>query len=185
MFKKKAKMTPEEQKAARNERISKVVEELRKQIITVKRKKEAVLGMLMDARAKNNAAGEQQARGALRQWIATEKRTENMLMTLELAILTSDLSELNHSFMVCIGELSDVVSESGKKTDVKKTEDKYLKALYASEKQKEDVDRMLDIGKYAEVAATGSDQNMEFDDEIDSMVANAEHMGMRPNRQQF
>jgi len=77
------------------------------------------------------------------------------------------------------------VVESQRKTDVKKTEDKYLKALYASEQQKEDVDRMLEIGKYAEVASMGESKYTEYDNEIDSLIEDAERGASRGGRQRY
>jgi len=183
--KKKVKKTAEELKAERAERMNKASEEMRRQILVVQKKKNMALGKVLEARQKGLAEQEKQARGILRQYVATEKRTEGMLMTLELAVMSSDLSELNHKFLSCIGELSDVVVESQRKTDVKKTEDKYLKALYASEQQKEDVDRMLEIGKYAEVASMGESKYTEYDNEIDSLIEDAERGASRGGRQRY
>lgn len=185
MFKKKVKKSAEELKAERNERMAKASEEMRRQIVAVQKKKNFALGKVMEAREKNLPEQERQARGLLRQYIATEKRTEGMLMTLELAVLSSDLSDLNHKFLESIGELSDVVISNEGKTNVKKVEDKYLKALYSAEKQKENVDEMLSIGDYAQVASMGDGKYTEYDDEIDSMIASAERGAGRAGKQRF
>ncbi len=185
MFKKKVKKSAEELKAERADRMAKASEEMRRQIVAVQKKKNFALGKLMEAREKNLPEQERQARGLLRQYIATEKRTEGMLMTLELAVLSSDLSDLNHRFLECIGELSDVVVQNEGKTDVKKVENKYLKALYSAEKQKESVDEMLSIGSYAEVASMGEGKYTEYDGEIDSLIENAEKGASRMGKQRY
>lgn len=185
MFKKKVKKSTEELKAERDAKMKRVSEEMRGQLLALQKQKNMALNMLMEARAKNLPEQERQARGALRQCIATEKRTEGMLMSLELAVLSSNLAELNHNFMEAIGELSDVVVDSQKKTDVKKVEEKYMKSLYAKKKQEESIDEMLEVGKYAEVASMGEDRYTEYDGEIDSLLENAEKTPNRFGKQRY
>jgi hypothetical protein len=105
--------------------------------------------------------------------MAASKRAEGMLMTLELAKESRDLAELNMNFLSSIGDLSDDILEAGKKTSASKTKkigNKYAKAIFATGKQKEQIDNMLAIGDYASAASIGTDSYEEYDAEIDDML---------------
>ena len=91
-------------------------------------------------------------------------------MSLELAVQARDLSELNANFLSCIGELSDCVSADTNSVNTKKIEEKYLKSLYAQQQQTEQVDHMLSIGEFGNIASMNSDSHMELDGELDDML---------------
>ena len=72
-----------------------------------------------------------------------------------------------------IGDLADDISTSVGKTDSKKAEGKYMKALYNANRQLEQIDKLLEAGDYA---ATISDagQDIQFEEEIDVLIKEAE-----------
>ena len=95
-------------------------------------------------------------------------------MTLELAVESRDLASTSQSFMESIGDLSKEIQVSNKKTNVKKTRKQYLKALYASKLQTNKIDEFLSLGDYDSVLSFDDNKGMEFDDEINSMIEDAE-----------
>jgi len=170
------KRSPEEIKKERDAKIAKTTNDLKLQIVTLNKKKDAAFAKVCEARQKGLKDQEVQARGLLKQAMAASKRAEGMLMTLELATQSRDLAELNMHFLESIGDLSEDILEAGKKTsasNTKKVESKYLKAMWAAGKQKENIDQMLSIGDYASAASMGTDSYSEFDDEIDGMLDQA------------
>ena len=103
--------------------------------------------------------------------MATEKRCEGMLMSIELAMEQADLNDLNINFLKSIDELSLSITPPKKnKINMKKVKNNFLKALFNSEKTKQSTDEMLDLGNYAGAASIGIDDNSEFDNEIDNML---------------
>ncbi len=144
----------------------------------------------MEARNKGLLSQEKQARGFLKQTLAAAKRAEGMLMTLELAMEAKDLAELNSEFLKGISVLSDDIVAAGKSsTNVKQVEEKYKKAMYQMEKQKENIDEMIAVGEYSSAVSVGEDEYTEFDDEIDSMIEDADlaksALNLNGNRQKF
>lgn len=171
---KKNKKTPEELKREREERIAQVTKDLKLQVVTLTKKKDAAFQKVLEARQKGLDTQEKQARGLLKQTMAACKRAEGMLMTIELAVQSRDLAELNQHFLEGIGNLSDDIVKAGKASaNVKSVENKYLKAMYQTERQKENIDRMLSVGEYASAASMGESEYSEFDGEIDSMLDEA------------
>ena len=176
-FKKKNKevKSKEELEREREERIKATSDRIKVQLITMNNKKDALLSNILSARQKGLKAQEQQARAVLARYLASIKRAEGMLLTLELAVQTRDLAKLNYDFLQCIGDLSDDISKSTKKFDTKKTEEKYTKALYNSSKQLDEIDKFLEIGDYAAAVSADSNSYSEFDEEIDTLIENAEN----------
>ena len=171
-FKKKNK---ELSAAEREKKILDTADKLKVQVLTMENKKSVLLDKVLEAKEKGLEQQEQQARGLLRRYLASQKRAQGMLMTLELAIQSRDLAELNHQFLECLGDLSDEISSSVKKSNAKKAEKKYLRSLYANKKQVEELDKMLEVGDYASVASIDQDKYEEFDSEIDALVAQKEN----------
>ena len=171
MFSKKQKKSPEELQSEREERIAATANSLRAQLITMESQKKTLLNKVVEARKLGLKPQEEQARGILRRCMAISKQAQGMLMTLELAVQSRDLATLNRQFMECIGVLSDDITQSSAKTDVKKTKEKYIKAMYNSDKQSKQIDEMLEIGDYAAAVNIGGEQYGEFDSEIDNMVS--------------
>lgn len=175
--KNKNKKTPEELNKEREAKISSTSNSLKLQILTLEKKRDSLLKKVLEAKQKNLKEQEAQARSLLKQTLAAIKREYGMLMTLELAIESRDLAELNTNFLESIGSLSDdILSTSNVNSEArtKRVGDKFLRAVYESNKQKERIDSMLAIGEYASAVNSDSDQYAEFDDEIDSLVENAE-----------
>lgn len=177
MFGKKQKKSAAEIEREREERITVTAEKLKVQILSMENKKDELVSKVVEAKQKGLSAQEQQARGLLRKCMASQKQASGMLMTLELAVQSRDLASLNRQFLECIGSLSEDMQTSAKKSNAKKTEKQYLKAMYVSQKQSAELDKMLDIGDYAAVASVGADKFAEFDTEIDSLVEQAETFG--------
>ncbi len=189
LFGKKPKKTEEELKKEREEAIAKTSNSLKLQIRTLEKKRDMMLSKVVEAKGKGLKEQETQARNLLKQTMASIKREEGMLMTLELAVEARDLAQLNANFLKSIGDLSDDILSSGKEmssSNVKKVEDKYLHAVYESNRQKEKIDEMLSVGEYAGVVNQDTNSYSEFDDEIDSMIENAEsNSSMYGNRNKF
>ena len=173
-FSKKEKKTKEELDNERAARVSATADNLKVQILTMERKQDELLAKVVEARQKGLKNQEEQARGLLRKCMAQHKQASGMLMTLELAIQSRDLASLNQQFLECITTLSRDTQTSVKKSNAKQAEKQYLKATYASQKQSEELDKMLEIGDYAAVASMGGDKFSEFDAEIDALVGQAE-----------
>ena len=188
--KKKNKKSPEELKAEREAKIREVQKGLKLQIVQLNKKKDSAFARVVEARNKGLSSQEKQARGLLKQTMAAGKRAEGMLMTLELAMESRDLAELNTEFLKGISVLSDdIVSASKDSANVKQVEEKYKKAMFKMEKQKENIDEMIAVGEYSSAASVNEDEYTEFDDEIDSMLddvnlANSA-LGLNNNRQKF
>lgn len=176
LFKRKPKVVKSEKQleCEREERIKATSDRIKVQLITMNNKKDALLSNILSARKKGLKAQEQQARGVMARYLASIKRAEGMLLTLELAVQTRDLAKLNYDFLQCIGDLSDDISKSTKKFDTNKTEEKYTRALYNSGKQLDEIDKFLEIGDYAAAVSADSNSYSEFDEEIDTLIEDAE-----------
>lgn len=177
MFAKKNKKSPEELKRESDERIASTAKSLRAQILSMDAQKDALLGKVLEARKLGLKPQEEQARALMRRCLAVSKQAQGMLMTLELAVQSRDIAAISRQFMDCIGALSEDISRDNEKTNVKKTKEKYMRALYASQKQSEKVDEMLSIGDYASAVSITGDQAGQFDSEIDALVNLAEGTG--------
>lgn len=177
LFKRKPKVVKSEQEIEREreERIKATSDRIKVQLITMNNKKDALLSNILSARQKGLKAQEQQARGVLARYLASIKRSEGMLLTLELAVQTRDLAKLNYDFLQCIGDLSEDISQSTQKFNAKKTEEKYTKALYNSSKQLDEIDKFLEIGDYAAAVSADTNSYSEFNEEIDTLIENAEN----------
>lgn len=190
LFSRKSKKTKEELQKEREETISKTSNALKLQIVTLEKKKDSVFKKVIEAKQKGLKEQELQARNLLKQTMAAIKREQGMLMTLELAVESRDLAQLNMNFLSSIEALSDDIISSGKQTGevkAKKVGDKYLRAVYEANKQKEQIDDMLSIGEYAGIINEDGNYHSEFDQEIDGMIEEAEANAGRMNgtRQKF
>ncbi len=179
IFNKKPKKSPEEIRKEREEKIAATSKKIRISINNLENKREFMLRKIVEARQKGLAEPERQARNILKQVMASIKRENSMLMTLELAIEARDLAELNASFLESIGQLSDEIIGSGEiisEKETKKVGNKFLQAIFESRQQTERINTMLDVGEYANIVADeDSEQYTEFDDEIDSMLDSFEY----------
>lgn len=192
IFGKKNKKSPEELKKEREAKIASTSNALRLQIVTLEKKKDIFLRKVMEAKQKGLKEQEQQARSLLKQTMAAIKRENGMLMTLELAVESRDLAQLNSNFLDSIGVLSDDILGAGtinSSSKNKRIGNKFLRAVFESNKQKDRIDEMLAVGEYASVIGE-SDQHTEFDDEIDTMLEGMESpqasfMGNIPNKNRY
>ena len=174
---KKPKKTQEEIRRETREKAAKTSGELQIQIMTLNKKKDTFQNKMIEARRKGLKEQEMQARGLLKQTMASIKRAEGMLFTLELAMESRDLAELNVKCLDAIGSLSEDVIGSSKQTSAskaKKINDTYLRARFESTKQASHIDDMLAVGEYASVATQDEGLYSEFDDEIDGMLEDAD-----------
>ena len=185
MFGKKKKISPEEAAKERERRLGELSDKLNQQIAAIGRQKQILVGKVLEAKGKNLPAQEKQARGLLGKCLATEKRVSGMLMTLELAVQSRDLADLNRQFVECIGEISSEIDLSVDKTNVKGAEKKYMHALYKVEQQAEMLDGMLDRGDFAAATAYAEqgDGVSDYEEEIDALIENAESEARRGYRQ--
>ena len=177
IFHKKPKKSPEELAKEREAKIATTSNSLKLQIRNLEKKKDILLRKIVEAKQKNLPEQEKQARSLLKQTLAAIKRENGMLMTLELAIESRDLAQLNSNFLESIGNLSDDILATGNVNSEARTKrigNKFLRAVYESNRQKERIDDMLAVGEYASVVSADSDQYAEFEDEIDSLVEGAQ-----------
>lgn len=172
---KRVKKSKEELHRERDERINKTADALKAQVISLEAKRDLLLSKVVEAKQKGLSGQVEQARGLLKRCMAAQKQANSMLMTLELAIQSRDLSELNRQFLESIGVLSQDIMVSAGKSNAKKAEKQYLKALYASHKQSQQLDKMLEIGDYASAASMVGDGFNEFDAEIDALIEKTEN----------
>ena len=177
LFSKKPKKTQEEIRKETREKAVNTSTDLSMQIMTLTKKKDIFQSKMIEARRKGLKEQEAQARGLLKQTMASIKRVQGMLMTLELAMESRDLAELNVRCLDAIGTLSQDIIGSSQQTSAgkaKKINETYLRARYESAKQAETIDGMLAVGEYASVAAQDDSLYSEFDDEIDGMIEDAD-----------
>lgn len=170
---KKKKLTEAELAREREERIQATAQRLKMIILKMEKQKNEFFAKVLEARQKGLPAQEEQARGLMRKCMATYQQANAMLMTLELAVQSRDLAELNKQFVECIGSLSQDMTVNTKKTNIKKTEKQYLEALYKAGQQTQQLDQMLELGQYAQIATAETDKFTEFDTEIDGMLEQA------------
>ena len=176
LFNRKPKLSPEEQKKQREENIKNTANQLRMQIVTLEKKKDTVLKKVVEARQKGLPEQEKQAKGLMKQTLAAIKREQGMLMTLELAIESRDLAQLNMNFLESIGTLSeDIISSSNQTSEsrARRIGDRYMRAVYEANQQKDRIDNMLELGEFSSVVGEDLDKYTEFDDEIEGMVESA------------
>lgn len=179
LFHRKPKKSREELKKEREEKIAATSNSLKLQIVALEKKRDGLFKRVVEARQKGLAEQEQQARGLLKQAMAAIKREQGMLMTLELAVESRDLAQINMNFLDSIAALSDDIISSSKKTDAsqaRRVGEKYMRALYETGQQKERIDEMLSVGEFSSVFGDDSDKYAEFDEEIDSMIYSAENI---------
>ena len=171
--KKKDVKSAEQIEQERKERIERVSNQIRTQLISMNKKKDALVSQVIEAKRRGLSAQEKQARELLSRCLASIKRIDGMLMTIELAVQSRDLAKLNCEFVQCIGDLADDISVSAGKTESRKAAGKYMKALYNANRQLEQIDQLLEAGDYA---ATISDvgQDAQYDEEIDVLLSEAE-----------
>jgi hypothetical protein len=177
LFQRKPKKSAAELAKEREAKIASTSNSLKLQIRNLEKKKDILLRKVLEAKQKNLTEQEAQARSLLKQTLAAIKRENGMLMTLELAIESRDLAQLNSDFLDSIGTLSDDILSAGSINSEAKTKrigNKFLRAVYESNKQKERIDGMLSVGEYASAVGVDSEQYAEFDDEIDSLVEDAQ-----------
>lgn len=176
---KKNKMSDAELAKLRAERIEATQTQLKQQIMKLEKLKTQHFMMVMQARQEGLESQEEQARGLLRRTLATLKQAKGMLMTIDIAMQSRDLAMMGSQFLECIGAISDDIFAATGKTNVKKAEDKYVKAMYRSNQNTQQIDHMLEIGQYTAAANIGVNQSDEFDGEIDNMIQLAENASSR------
>ena len=175
LFSREPKKSQEEIKRERDEKIASVAENLRLQVLAISKKTDMAVRKVKEAQMKGLPDQEKQARNQARQFLASKKRAEGMLMSLELAVQARDLSELNATFLTCLGELSDCVVADTNSVNTKKIEDKYMRSLYAQQKQAQQVDDMLAVGEYGNIASMNADSHLELDNELDDMLSSMDN----------
>ena len=189
--KKKNKKSPEEMRKEREAKIASTSNTLRLQILTLEKKKDLLLRKVMEAKQKGLRDQEAQARNLLKQTMAAIKHENGMLMTLELAVESRDLAQLNANFLESIGALSDDILASGdvvSNSNSKKIGNKFLRAVYESNQQRDRIDEVLATGEYASAIGQDSDKYSEFDEEIDSLLESAslsQSSYQTPNRTRY
>ena len=166
----KVKKTSEQIAAERQQKINDTLNAFQIQLVKLGKQKSYLLGKMNEARRNGLKTQEQQARGLLRNCLAHEKRVLGMQMQLDLAVQSRDLSNLQQSFLECVGTMADEIDGNVTKSDVKKSKKKYVKSLFNLSKQNERMDDFLQEGDYAMAISSNSNDSTEFDEEIDRMM---------------
>ena len=169
----KEKKTKEQLEQEREARLDGAEKKLRLGIMSLEKSKGEFFNGMLEARRKGLKTQEQQYRATLSKCMAQLKMQEGALMTLRLARQSRDLVAAQREFVDCLGIISKDIDVNQKKTNVKKAENQYLKAKFAVSKQSEDIDNLLELDRYSEVADAETGKYSEFDSEIDSMIKDA------------
>lgn len=169
---KKEKKTREQIAAERQQKLNDTLNNFQIQLVKLGKQKSYLLAKLSEAKRNGLKAQEQQARGLLRNCLAHEKRVLGMQMQLDLAVQSRDLSNLQQSFLECVGTMADEIDGNVTKSTIKKSKKKYVKSLFNLNKQNERMDDFLQEGDYAMAISSNADDSTEFDEEIDGMLEN-------------
>ena len=156
------------------ERLEQTEKQLKTQLLKIQKQKNETLAGLVEARRQGLTSHENRARALLRRYLAAEKQINGMLLSMRLTVQERDIASLTKSFIECIGDVSRELTGSVAKTDTKKAEKEYMRAMYAAQQQEENLDRMLEAGDYTMTEAADSGRYAEFDGEIDALVSRAE-----------
>ena len=175
---KKPKKSPEELRREEDERIAATASRLQTQILKAQKQKAVLVAKMAEARRLGLTAQEATAKALLVKCMTVEKQVNGMLMNLELAVQAKEISGLTREFVDCMGIVSQSMLREASKTDIKKAEQQYLRALYATEQQSQQLDGMLQTGNFAMLGSTvGQGGTSEFDAEIDVLVRQAGDAG--------
>ena len=174
--KKKAKKA--EPQLSLEERLAATEQRMRAQLLKVQKAKNEALASFLEARRHGMTAQEWRASALLKRQLAAERQINGMLLSMRLTVQERDLATLTRSFIECMGDVSRELTGAVAKTDAKKAEKDYLRAMYAARRQEENLDNMLAVGDYAAMETGESAAYSEFDSEIDALVQTAEtHTG--------
>jgi hypothetical protein len=193
IFQKKPKKSPEELRKEAEAKIAETSNKMRVQIALLEKKKETLLRKMAEARQKGLKQQEAQARTLLQQTMKSLQRQNGMFLQLELAIESRDLVRMNAEFYDCIGNLADDIlntSVENKESKTKRVNEKYKRAIFESNNQKEQMDRFLAEGDAASAIGMEGSTYAEFDEEIDAMLddmqfSTADYVNNTPNKTRF
>lgn len=168
--KKKEKKSKAELDSEREARLDATEKKMQLGIMKLEKTRDTFFNGMMEARKKGLKVQEQQYRANLSRCLAQIKMQQGSLMTLQLARQSKDLVEAQKDFIECLGLISQDIDVNSKKTNIKQAEDQYLKAKFAVQKQSEDIDQLLELDKYSDVASQDIGKYGEFDQQIDEMI---------------
>ena len=165
----RVKKTEEELRKERKEKAEEVISRIKMELLKIAKKKATAYSYLVDAR--NKGLNEGQARQHLRNCIRSEKKYEQTLMDLQIALETLELNEINNAFLSCINDISlSINSPKQNKLNTKKVKKNYMDAMYRNELAKEATDDMLSAIENDGYDAISGDSFSEYDDIIDDML---------------
>ena len=173
----KPKLTQAEIEAQREEKINATFTKFSVQLRQLEKQKQFLVGKVVEAKKKGLKNEELKARTLLGKNLSQTKRTEGMQMQLELLLQDRNLSNLQQSFMECMGDISSEIEGNVDKKTAKKTKKNYLKALFNINEQNKRTDDLLDAGEAAFEYQANDGQYSKFDDEIDSLITEEELKG--------
>lgn len=156
------------------EKLEQTEKKLTMQLLKLQKQKNETLAGLLDARRHGLSAQEERARALLRRYFAAEQQINGMLLSMKLTVQERDLASLTKNFVECIGDVSRELTRSVSKTDSKTAEREYLRAMYASRRQEEKLDRMLEVGDFSRLEEADGGKYSEFDSQIDELIVRAE-----------
>mgnify|MGYP001098015515 CR=1 FL=1 len=169
--KKKKQETPQ---VPLEERLEQMEKKLTMRLLTLQKQKKETLAEILNARRYGLSAHEERARALLRMKFASEQQINGMLVSMRLTVQERDFASLTQDFVECIEEVSRDLTQSVVKTNVKKAEKEYMRAMYSSLQQAEKLDRMLEVGDLAYLKDADNGKYTEFDSKIDELIGLAE-----------
>lgn len=181
---KKNRKDPEAQKKEIENNLYTARNAIKNQIIVLETKRDGILRKAADAKAKGLVEQEGQCEVLLRQILASIKREQGLLMTLELAVESRDLAKLNTDFLESISTLSeDIINSNGKsgKAEARKIGDRYMRAVEASDQRMERINDLLAMGDYTKIL--DNDNNAELSFEAKDLINNYSEAQKNKNQQ--
>ncbi|MCD8205616.1 MAG: hypothetical protein LUD29_03275 [Clostridia bacterium] len=169
----KNKKSPLELEEERSARIQITLDNMNKQLIKLDKIKKTYASKAAEAEAKGLETQKQQARSLLKKTLQQEKQINGMVMSIELAVQTKELTSISEAFLQCMDDISADLSTSTGKVNVKKVQNQFMRAGYAQKQQEEKLNQMLDTGDFALLGEMGTEEVSEFDDDIDAMIKDA------------
>ncbi|MCD8201455.1 MAG: hypothetical protein LUD47_05260 [Clostridia bacterium] len=169
----KNKKSPQELEEERSARLQTTLDNMNTQLIKLDKIKKTYASKAAEAEARGLETQKQQARSLLKKTMQQEKQIYGMVMSIELAVQTKELSSISEAFLQCMDDISADLSTNTGKVNVKKVQNQFMKAGYAQKQQEERLNQMLDTGDYALLGEMGADEATEFDDDVDAMIRDA------------
>lgn len=178
-FKKKPKKSEAELNAEREAKYNSLMNKLRVQLLSMEKQKTSAAAKVVRAQQQGLSAQVETGKKMMRRCLVMEKRINGMIMNLEYAMQSREIAMISKGFLECMAEIGADISGVVDKTDAKTASKQYEKAMFKLERQTTDIDTVLDMTEASfEHSAAGEQYSAAVDEEIDSLIKQAESGGM-------